>query len=140
MISREVYDVAADVKNKYASGDGLTEAVVREISAQKDEPDWMLQLRLKAFEMFKRTPTPAWGPDLSKLDLDKIIYFVRPDTEEATKWEDVPAEIRATFDKLGIPEAERTALSGVGAQYDSDVVSSLESANLTLSAAGRKVR
>jgi Fe-S cluster assembly protein SufB len=122
MISREVYDVAADVKTKYASGDGLTEDVIREISKQKDEPAWMLELRLKAFAMFSRTPTPSWGPDLSKLDLDKIIYFVRPDTAEATKWEDVPAEIRATFDKLGIPEAERTALSGVGAQYDSDVV------------------
>ena len=119
---RAVYDNAADVKTKYVAPTGLTEEVVREISKQKDEPDWMLELRLKAFAMYRRTKMPTWGPDLSGLDMDRITYFVRPDAEESKKWEDVPAEIRQTFDKLGIPEAERTALSGVGAQYDSDVV------------------
>ncbi len=121
-IDRSVYDDHADVKNRYKADEGLTEAVVREISAQKHEPDWMLALRLKAFEMFTRTPLPSWGPDLSKLDLEKITYFVRPDTDEKKSWDEVPADIRKTFEKLGIPEAERTALSGVGAQYDSDVV------------------
>ncbi len=82
----------------------------------------MLEKRLKAFELFEKTALPSWGPSLAALDLTKITYFVRPDTKESTSWDDVPADIRATFEKLGIPEAERNALSGVGAQYDSDVV------------------
>jgi Fe-S cluster assembly protein SufB len=122
MITREALDAASDVKNKYMAEEGLTEETVREISKQKDEPAWMLELRLKAYAMFKKTPTPAWGPDLGGLDLDKIIYFVRPDTEESKSWATVPEKIRETFEKLGIPEAERHSLSGVGAQYDSDVV------------------
>ena len=119
---RAIYDQAADVKVKYAAKPGLTEEVVREISAQKGEPAWMLDIRLKGLEMFKRTAVPAWGPDLSALNLDEIVYFVRPEAQEARDWDDVPAEIRETFDKLGIPEAEKHSLSGVGAQYDSDVV------------------
>ena len=119
---RDVYDKAAEGVTRHAAGLGLTEEVVREISASKQEPDWMLELRLKAFAMFRRTAMPSWGPDLSKLDLEQITYFVRPDAEESQSWATVPDKIRETFEKLGIPEAERHALSGVGAQYDSEMV------------------
>lgn len=119
---RDVYDKAAEGVTRHAAGLGLTEEVVREISASKNEPDWMLDLRLKAFAMFKRTPMPSWGPSLKGLDLDQITYFVRPDAEESQSWATVPDKIRETFEKLGIPEAERHALSGVGAQYDSEMV------------------
>lgn len=119
---REIYDKAAEGVTRHTAALGLTEEVVREISASKQEPDWMLELRLKAFAMYKRTPMPKWGPDLSALDLEQITYFVRPDAVESQSWATVPAKIRETFEKLGIPEAERHALSGVGAQYDSEVV------------------
>lgn len=120
---RSVYDDQAASKVKYAAPEGLSEDVVREISRQKNEPEWMLEKRLRGLAMFLKTPMPNWGPSLEKLDLNKIVYYVRPDTDgEAKKWDEVPAEIRETFEKLGIPEAERNALSGVGAQYDSDVV------------------
>lgn len=107
---------------KYQAQPGLTEEVVREISRQKGEPDWMLQIRLRGLELYRKTPVPTWGPDLKPLDLDQIVYYSRPGTGEAQSWEEVPEEIRITFDKLGIPEAEKHALSGVGAQYDSDVI------------------
>lgn len=82
----------------------------------------MLDKRLRAYDLYIKTPLPSWGPSLEPLDLDALTYFVRPDTVEAQAWEDVPEEIRRTFDRLGIPEAERTSLGGVGAQYDSDIV------------------
>lgn len=119
---RSTYDKADTVRERYRAGFGVTEELVREISSQKKEPAWMLEKRLQALQLFLRAPVPSWGPDLSDLELDKIVYFVRPDTTEAHAWEDVPEEIRRTFDRLGIPEAERTSLGGVGAQYDSDVV------------------
>lgn len=121
-IDRSLYDDANKDTSVYKSKPGLNEAVVREISKQKREPEWMLEKRLKSFAYFKDTPTPTWGPDLSDLNLDEIIYFVRPDAQESKSWDDVPDEIKSTFEKLGIPEAEREALAGVGAQYDSDVV------------------
>lgn len=120
--ARAAYDERADSRSKYVAPKGLTRETVLEISRQKSEPKWMLEKRLKAFDLFRRTPFPSWGPPLVGLDLDQITYFVRPDADESKTWEEVPAEIRATFEKLGIPEAERNALSGVGAQYDSDVV------------------
>ncbi len=107
---------------------GLTEEVVRLISEDKDEPEWMLERRLRALEQFKQMPMPeGWPglPDLSGLDIDEIVPYIRPDVEERTgvdDWEELPEDIRDTFDKLGIPEAEREALSGVGAQYESEVV------------------
>ena len=119
---RDVYDKAAEGVTRHAAGLGLTEEVVREISSSKNEPDWMLELRLKAFALFKKTAMPNWGPSLKGLDLDQITYFVRPDAEESQSWATVPDKIRETFEKLGIPEAERHALSGVGAQYDSEMV------------------
>jgi Fe-S cluster assembly protein SufB len=121
-LDRSPYDSANEDRSRYKAKPGLTEEIVREISAQKNEPDWMLKKRLQAFELFKNKPTPTWGADLSKLNLDEIVYFVRPDTEEAEEWNKVPEDIKNTFDRLGIPEAEKKALSGVGAQYDSDVV------------------
>ena len=120
--SRTLYDDANIDRSSYKSKPGVSEEVVKEISKQKNEPAWMLEKRLKALELYKETSLPTWGPDLSNLNLDEIVYFIRPGTEEATSWEDVPEDIKDTFDRLGIPEAEKTALAGVGAQYDSDVV------------------
>jgi Fe-S cluster assembly protein SufB len=102
---------------------GLSEAVVRDISAKKNEPEWMLQRRLKALEIFHKKPMPNWGSDLSGIDFDNIKYFVRSTEKQAASWDDLPAEIKNTYDKLGIPEAEKQRLiSGVAAQYESEVV------------------
>ena len=102
---------------------GLSEAVVRDISAKKNEPEWMLESRLKALRIFDRQPMPTWGPDLSGIDFDNIKYFVRSTEKQATSWEDLPEDIKNTYDKLGIPEAEKQRLvAGVAAQYESEVV------------------
>ncbi len=101
---------------------GLDEEVVRQISAMKGEPDWMLEFRLKGLRHFQERPTPTWGADLSQLDFDDIYYYVRPAEQEGRSWEDVPETIKETFDRLGIPEAEQKFLSGVGAQYESEMV------------------
>jgi len=106
----------------YKSRKGLDEDVVRKISAMKQEPQWMLDFRLKALEHFMARPMPTWGGDLSRLDLDNIYYYVRPADMESKSWEDVPDAIKQTFDRLGIPEAERKFLAGVGAQYESEMV------------------
>ncbi len=121
-LDRSLYDDANVDRSSYKAAPGLSKELIIDISTQKNEPKWMLDKRLKAFEFFQQKPIPTWGPDLSGLDLDKIIYYVRPGTKESTTWEDVPEDIKKTFDRLGIPEAEKTALAGVGAQYDSDVV------------------
>jgi Fe-S cluster assembly protein SufB len=120
--SRSLYEEANVDRSKFIAAPGISEEIVREISAQKKEPIWMLEKRLAAFELYKKTNLPTWGPDLSGLNLDEIVYFVRPDTKETTSWEEVPEDIKKTFDRLGIPEAEKTVLGGVGAQYDSDIV------------------
>ncbi|MCX6070579.1 MAG: Fe-S cluster assembly protein SufB [Chloroflexi bacterium] len=101
---------------------GLRRDVVEKISALKGEPAWMLEFRLKALEHFLQRPMPAWGPDLSHLNLDEIIYYVRPSEASEKSWDDVPDTIKNTFEKLGIPEAERKFLAGVGAQYESEMV------------------
>src|SRR5437667_11197318 len=102
---------------------GLNEAVVRDISAKKNEPAWMLDLRLKGLRLFGRKPMPAWGADLSGIDFDNIKYFVRSTEKQAASWDDLPADIKNTYDKLGIPEAEKQRLiAGVAAQYESEVV------------------
>ncbi len=121
-LDRRLYDQADVSRTRFSAGKGLNEKVVREISRQKNEPAWLLKKRLQGLELFLKTPLPAWGPDLSGLDLNSIIYFVRPDANESDSWSDVPDEIKTTFSRLGIPEAEKKALAGVGAQYDSDVV------------------
>ena len=102
---------------------GINEDVVRNISALKNEPEWMLQLRLKGLRLFQKKPMPTWGSDLSGIDFDNIKYFVRSTEKQATSWDDLPADIKNTYDKLGIPEAEKQRLvSGVAAQYESEVV------------------
>ena len=102
---------------------GLDEAVVRDISAKKNEPQWMLDMRLKALKFFERKPMPTWGADLSDIDFDNIKYFVRSTEGQAESWEELPEDIRVTYERLGIPEAERNSLvAGVAAQYESEVV------------------
>ncbi len=106
----------------FRSKRGLTEEIVREISNMKEEPQWMLDYRLKALEQFYKMPMPQWGGDLSALDFDEITYYVKPSEATQRSWDEVPEEIKATFDKLGIPEAEQKYLAGVSAQYESEVV------------------
>ncbi|HHY89004.1 MAG TPA: Fe-S cluster assembly protein SufB [Chloroflexi bacterium] len=101
---------------------GLDEEVVRQISAMKGEPEWMLEFRLKALRHFQERPMPNWGADLADLNLDDIIYYVRPAEAAGKSWDEVPDTIKQTFDKLGIPEAEQKFLAGVGAQYESEMV------------------
>ena len=102
---------------------GLNEDVVRDISAKKSEPEWMLDLRLKGLRLFERKPMPGWGSDLSGIDFDTIKYFVRSTEKQATSWDELPADIKNTYDRLGIPEAEKQRLiAGVAAQYESEVV------------------
>src|SRR5881398_691207 len=102
---------------------GLNEDVVRDISAKKNEPEWMLAQRLKGLNLFFKKPMPTWGADLSAIDFDNIKYFVRSTEAQAASWEELPADIKNTYDKLGIPEAEKQRLiAGVAAQYESEVV------------------
>ena len=118
------YDFVADTEPVYRASKGLSEEVVREISAYKEEPEWMLNSRLKALKVYESKPMPTWGGDLSELDrvLDEIYFYVRPQDRMEHSWDDVPEEIKDTFEKLGIPEAERKVLAGVGAQYESEMV------------------
>jgi Fe-S cluster assembly protein SufB len=106
----------------FRSGKGLTREVVEEISRMKEEPQWMLDYRLKALEHFYERPMPQWGGDLSELDFDEIVYYVKPSEKQGRTWDEVPEEIKQTFDRLGIPEAEQKYLAGVSAQYESEVV------------------
>ena len=120
-INRNIYDI----KNKddyEIKIQGLNREIVEEISRLKNEPDWMLEIRLKALKMYEELELPTWGPDLSELNMDDIATYVKPKSKLNSSWEDVPEDIKNTFDKLGIPEAEKKSLAGVGAQYDSEVV------------------
>ncbi len=106
----------------FSTGKGLTEEVVREISKAKDEPEWMLEFRLKAFRMFQKMPMPKFGPSLDFMDFDSYTYFTRVAKAEESSWDDVPDTVKSTFQKLGIPEAEQKFLAGVSTQYESEVV------------------
>jgi Fe-S cluster assembly protein SufB len=106
----------------FKSSRGLSPEIVREISRYKSEPDWMLAFRLRALEIFLKKPLPTWGADLSAIDFDNIFYYVKPSERTEKSWDEVPSYIKDTFDKLGIPEAERKFLAGVSAQYESEVV------------------
>jgi len=106
----------------FKSKKGLDREIVEQISEMKGEPDWMLEFRLKALDHFTKRPMPTWGGDLSKLNLDEIYFYVKPTDNESKSWDDVPDAIKNTFDKLGIPEAERKFLAGLGAQYESEMV------------------
>ncbi|MGA2479424.1 MAG: Fe-S cluster assembly protein SufB, partial [Spirochaetia bacterium] len=101
---------------------GLDEEIVTAISRRKEEPEWMLQFRLRSLAAFRRKSMPNWGADLSDLDFDNLYYYARPQEQQSRSWEDVPANIKETFERIGIPEAERKFLAGVGAQYDSEMV------------------
>ncbi|HRF94434.1 MAG TPA: Fe-S cluster assembly protein SufB, partial [Aggregatilineales bacterium] len=126
---REDYDSAYgfhddDVKYKFISEKGINADVVRQISAMKGEPEWMTKIRLEAYEHFANRPTPQWGGSgmLNDINYDDIYYYVRASDRSERDWDDVPSEIKDTFDKLGIPEAEQKFLQGVSAQYDSESV------------------
>jgi len=116
------YDFKDDVDYLYKTKKGLNEKIVEEISRLKDEPDWMRVFRLKSFKHFVKQPTPTWGGYISDLDFEKITYYAKPVEKTGRSWEEVPEAIKKTFDRLGIPEAERKFLAGVGAQYESEVV------------------
>jgi Fe-S cluster assembly protein SufB len=120
----EKYDFVTESEPVFRAQKGLSEEVVRQISAHKDEPQWMLDFRLKALEVYESKPMPTWGGDLASLEevLDEIYFYVRPQDQMERSWDDVPDEIKDTFEKLGIPEAERKVLAGVGAQYESEMV------------------
>jgi Fe-S cluster assembly protein SufB len=111
-----------DIEYSFRAEKGLTEELVRKISAMKSEPEWMLEIRLKALKIYEEMPTPKWGGDLSPIDFDNIRYYLRPKMEQAKSWEDVPDSVKRTFEKIGVPEAEREMLAGVKGQYDSEVV------------------
>ena len=121
-INRNIYDIKNVDDYDFKMQKGLNREIVTEISKMKNEPDWMLKIRLDALEMYNKLELPTWGPDLSDLKMDEIATYVRPKSGLNTNWDDVPEDIKNTFDKLGIPDAEKKSLSGVGAQYDSEVV------------------
>jgi Fe-S cluster assembly protein SufB len=109
-------------KSVFKTQKGLSEDVVRQISYQKGEPEWMTEFRLQALKAFYQKDMPNWGADLSNIDFDEIVYYARPTDKESRSWEDLPDDIKETYDRIGIPEAEQKFLAGVGAQYDSEVV------------------
>ena len=123
-IDRSLYDFKYEEKEEdfYKVRQGLDKSIVERISEEKNDPQWMKEFRLKSLELFNSINEPDWGPYIKDLDIGKIVTYVKPKTEMAAKWEDVPADIKDTFEKLGIPEAERASLAGIGAQYDSEVV------------------
>ena len=123
-IDRSLYDFRYEEKEGefYKIKEGLTEDIVLEISEKKKDPKWMRDFRLKSLEIYHKSEMPNWGPDISGLNVDNIVTYVKPNTEMSQTWEEVPEDIKNTFEKLGIPEAERKSLAGVGAQYDSELV------------------
>jgi len=116
------YGFAAPDVSVFKTRKGLDEEVVKQISWMKGEPQWMLEFRLRALEHFRKRPMPTWGADLSGLNLDDIYYYVKPAEKEGRSWEDIPDPIKETFERLGVPEAERKFLAGLGAQYESEMV------------------
>src|SRR4051794_36861179 len=116
------YGFRDEHKAIFQSGKGLTEEIVRTISEMKGEPEFMLKFRLKALEQFRKMEMPQWGGNMDDLDFEEIQYYEKPSEKQGKSWDEVPEEIKATFDKLGIPEAEQKYLAGVSAQYESEVV------------------
>jgi len=121
-ISREDLDTPNEERYHYKASLGLTREIVETISKIKNEPEWMLKKRLHAFNVFMKKPIPTWGVDLSSLNLKEIIYYMKSDAERSGSWATLPEDIKKTFERLGIPEAERTVLGGAGAQYESEMV------------------
>jgi Fe-S cluster assembly protein SufB len=106
----------------FKSGRGLSHELVDAISSHKDEPDWMRKSRHRSLDYFNARPLPTWGGNVAEIDFDNIYYYIRPTEKQANSWEELPADIKDTWDRLGIPEAEKKYLAGVGAQYESEVV------------------
>ncbi|MGC8723934.1 MAG: Fe-S cluster assembly protein SufB [Acidobacteriota bacterium] len=121
-LDQSKYDFIDPESAVYRSAKGLTRETIMDISRHKKEPDWMTDIRLRAYEVFLGKPMPRWGGDLSEMDFDAYTYYIKPSDKREDRWEDVPENIRKTFDRLGIPEAERKFLAGVGAQYESEMV------------------
>ena len=116
------YGFSTDTTSVYKSPKGLSKDVIQTISARKGEPAWMLEYRLAAYEVFLKKPMPSWGADLSAINFDDIHFYIQPQDRPQTSWDDVPAEIKETFDKIGVPEAEKRFLAGSGAQFESEVI------------------
>ncbi len=121
-INRTIYDVIDDDSDAFRLEEGLNEEIVNKISDEKGDPEWMREFRLKCLKIYNETELPNWGPGVDGLDMEHIYTYVRPNAKMSNRWEDVPMEIKNTFERLGIPKAERTSLAGVGAQYDSELV------------------
>ncbi len=121
-VDRSIYDIKDKVHPSFEVQSGLTEDIISQISEEKHDPAWMRVFRMKSLEQFNKISVPDWGPNLDELHLEDIKTYVRPDTPMRGKWSEVPKDIKDTFDRLGIPKAERKSLAGVGAQYDSEVV------------------
>ena len=122
-IDRSIYDIRDEENDAYRMQSGLTPEIIEKLSKEKNDPVWMQQFRLQSLQIYNETPVPNWGPSLEGLDIDNIATYVRPNTKMQNNWENVPKDIKDTFDRLGIPQAERKSLAGVGAQYDSELVS-----------------
>ena len=121
-IDRSIYDIKDVENDAYRIKNGLTPEIIEKISKEKNDPIWMQQFRLQALQIYNEIPTPDWGPSLEGLDMDNIATYVRPNTKMQNNWKNVPQDIKDTFERLGIPKAERKSLAGVGAQYDSELV------------------
>ena len=122
-IDRSMYDFVKKEDDAYRTEEGLTPEIVLEISKEKNDPEWMRDFRLHSLEEYNRLKVPDWGPSIDGLDMDNIVTYVRPNAKRMVKdWNDVPEDIKDTFERLGIPQAERKSLAGVGAQYDSELV------------------
>ncbi len=121
-VDRSIYDIKNKEKDVYKVNAGLTPEIVEKISKEKNDPDWMREFRLKSLQIYNQLEIPDWGPPIDDLDMDNIVTYVRPNTKMSAKWSEVPEEIKDTFEQLGIPQAERESLAGVGAQYDSELV------------------
>ncbi len=121
-IDRSIYDITDAENDAYRMEEGLTPDIIDKLSKEKDDPVWMQQFRLQSLQIYNETPLPNWGPSIEGLDMAHIATYVRPKTNMKNDWKDVPEDIKETFERLGIPEAERKSLAGVGAQYDSELV------------------
>ena len=121
-IDRSVYDIRDKEDDAYRMQEGLTPEIIDRLSKEKGDPVWMQQFRLQSLQIYNEMPVPDWGPSIEGLDMDHIATYVRPKTDMKSDWKDVPQNIKDTFERLGIPQAERKSLAGVGAQYDSELV------------------
>ncbi len=121
-IDRSIYDIKDDEKDAYKVNEGLTPDIVQKISEEKHDPQWMQLFRLQALQIYNEMQVPDWGPSIAGLDMEHIVTYVRPNTKMSAKWSEVPKDLKDTFERLGIPQAERKSLAGVGAQYDSELV------------------